>query len=773
MTGTSTELEALLARFVEHHVVQGGHLPLEQLCAGRPDLVPALDALVRRYLLLTGSLDRDPPARASPTDADAPLPAFEGFQTIERIGSGGMGDVYKLRDLRLNRIVAAKVIRTDQRTARTAGLDAFLREARALALFSDRRIVQIHEARLDATPPVFIMEFVEGFELGRLGPWLDFAQRARVLIEICEAVHHAHVLGLQHRDLKPSNIMLDAQLQPRILDFGLSAGDPARGHLAGTPPYMAPEQLDPTRAIDARADVHALGVILFELLCGRPPAEDPRLPVETDPSVPEPLQAIALAAMEHDPACRYQSALEMAADLRRHLDGRAVLARPTIYATTLGSRVRPHLAEIREWLRLKLIHPHEAEHLERAYRALDAREDDWIVESRALSFPQIALYLGAFLLVAGSLFYFVAARWFENVEGVARPFVVLALPFIGLNAAAHLLYRREHKAVAVAFYLGAIVLLPLFLLILFHEAGVWLAPSPGASQLFENGAVSNRQLQVTTLLASGWCGWLALRTRTAALSTAFTVLLFLLTLSIVGDFGLRGSIENGRWDHVALRLFPLVIGYAALGVLAERAGRPWFSRPLYQGGAALFVLLMELLALDGRAFAHLGFSLSPWQSAGVSDPRLLDTIAMMTVNGVLFYAVASLITRRGPEQSGAAARLLFTIAPFALLHPLGYLVRSDEYSRRIDWIYAVFALVIMILSQRHQRRSFYYAGLLNLGAALFFIAQHRQWFERPAWAVAVIAAGLAALGMGFALARATAQHGPRFNTVQHGRERRP
>ena len=115
------------------------------------------------------------------------------------------------------------------------------------------------------------MEHVDGFELGRIGPSLEFAQRARVLIDICGALEHAHTLGVQHRDLKPSNIMVDAQLAPRILDFGLSSGHPYRGHLKGTLTYVAPEQLDPSQPIDRRTDVYALGVVLYELLCGRPP----------------------------------------------------------------------------------------------------------------------------------------------------------------------------------------------------------------------------------------------------------------------------------------------------------------------------------------------------------------------------------------------------------------------------------------------------------------------------------------------------------------------
>lgn len=200
MTSGATTLEALLARFVEHHVRTGERLDVPALCEGRGDLAAPLGALVDRYLSLTIALDGD--AATGPA-ADAPLPAFGGFQTIERIGTGGMGEVYKLRDLRLNRIVAGKVVRRPASGALGRTGD-FLREARALALFSDRRIVQIFEIRPDADPPVIIMEFVDGFELGHVGRSLDFPQRARVMAEVCEAVHHAHGLGITHRDLKPS-----------------------------------------------------------------------------------------------------------------------------------------------------------------------------------------------------------------------------------------------------------------------------------------------------------------------------------------------------------------------------------------------------------------------------------------------------------------------------------------------------------------------------------------------------------------------------------------
>lgn len=763
MAATSADLEERLGRFVEHHVLHGERLPIDRLCADRPELVDLLRRLVDQYLSLTTALtageNEDSPA---PRAAD-PLPRFEGFQTIERIGAGGMGEVYKLKDLKLDRIVAGKIVR---RGRRGAGLPGFLDEARALALFSDPRIVRIFEFR-SGDPALIVMEHVEGFELGRLGPSLEFRQRARVIAEVCDAVQHAHALGIQHRDLKPSNIMVDAALAPRILDFGLSAGDPGKGHLKGTVRYIASEQLDPAQPIDARTDVYALGVILYELLTGRPPydaaseqqvveailAARPALPVEIDPRIPEPLQAIALKAMEKDPALRYRTAQDMALDLRRFLDARPVLARPSLYATTLSSRTAAHLQQIADWLQLRLIHPHEAERLRLAYGALDARDDDWIVESRSLSYTQITLYLGAFLLVCGSLFYFVANRWYHAVDGIVGPILVLGLPFAGLNVAARHLHRRDHRVVAVAFYLAAVALLPLLLMIVFDETGFLLAPAGAPNQLFPGGAISNQQLQLTTLLACLWCGILALSTRTMALSTVFAALALFFGLSAAADFGLRSWIETSRWDLLALHLSPLVAIYAAIGAAAERLDRAWLSRPFYRGAALLVFLLMELLALDGRMFHYLGVSLQAWQPPNVSNPNLLDTVAAMTLNGLLFYGIAAVTRRRGTALMAGAAGVLFAVSPFAVLQPLAYLVRAGEYSLRYDWIYLALALLVTLLSERRQRKSFYYAGLLNTGAALYLLADHRQWFDWPAWGVSLIAAGLLALVGGFLLDR--------------------
>jgi hypothetical protein len=760
---TDPDLESRFARWVEHHVMHGAELDPTAICDSRPDLVEPLTALIADYRSVSDTLDGPSPLVRGPSPPDPPLlPTFEGFRTIERLGGGGMGTVYKLHDLKLDRIVAAKVLHGDRHlAARFAG---FLTEARALALFQDRRIVQIHEFREQATPPVLIMEYVDGFELGRLGPSLEFPQRARIMKEICEAVHHAHQLGVQHRDLKPSNVMLDLELRPKILDFGLSSGNPTQGHFLGTPQYMAPEQLDDAQSIDARTDVYALGGILYELLCGLPPVDGPstgevvarvragelRLPVEVDPRVPEPLQAIALKALERHPGDRYRTAQAMALDIGRYLDGRAVLTRPSQYASTLATRVGPHLDQIAEWLRLKLVYPHEAARLTAAYRDLYRREDDWIGESRTLSYSQIALYLGAFLLMCGSLFYFGAHRIMEAVKGVAEPFAVLALPFLGLNLTARFLERRDHRAVSVAFYLGGIILMPLFLLILFHETGLWVMPADTPDQLFSD-AVSNRQLQVTVLVACGWAAWLALRTRTIALSTVFTALAFLLTLALLSDFGLRSWWDDGNWDQLALHLLPLACVYGVLGFGLEKGGRPWFGRPLYTGSAVLLVVTLELLALKGRLFHHLGLSMHWFQASDVPNPVLLDTIITMALNGIAFYLVASVADRHGTDPMKTAAWLLFTVAPFGILEPLAWLSGTADYSGAFDWIYLGVALLMTLVSHQRQRRSFYYAGLVNTGLALLLIAKRYEWFDDPWWAVVLVMAGLAGLAAGFGL----------------------
>jgi hypothetical protein len=152
-------------------------------------------------------------------------------------------------------------------------------------------------------------------------------------------------------------------------------------------------------------------------------------------------------------------------------------------------------------------------------------------------------------------------------------------------------------------------------------------------------------------------------------------------------------------------------------------------------------------------------SLQAWQRARSAIPLLIDTLAGMVAERLAFYALAEALRRRGTELMAGAGGLLFAVSPFAILQPLGYLVRNGEYSLRWDWIYLGLAVTVALLSERRQRKSFYYAGLLNTGGALFLIADHRHWLERPSWGTVLIVVGLLSLAAGFVLDRRSRQRG--------------
>jgi hypothetical protein len=367
-----------------------------------------------------------------------------------------------------------------------------------------------------------------------------------------------------------------------------------------------------------------------------------------------------------------------------------------------------------------------------------------------LSFPQITLYFGAFLLFCASVLAFLGYLQ-GAVKGVAWPLLALGLPCVGLHLAARSLQQGRHRAAAVAYDLGAAVLVPPLLLILFREMGLWLAAPHDSLELFTQ--VSNRQLQVAALLSCAWAAWLALRTHTVALSSGFTLLLAAAHVCLLADAGLKRWLDEGRWDRLSLHLVPLVALLFAVGRWLEARQKPWFAQPLYAAAAALYVLALELLALNGRALAHLGVTLSPAVAASVSDPTLLDTVAAMTLNGALILSAGSLLERRGTALMRPAVSFLYVLSPFAILEPLAYLDSTGEYSRRFDWLYLALALGVAFASRFKQRRSFFYAGLSNTAGALWLITDHYPWLDRSAWPVAVVGAGLLGLLVGYLLDR--------------------
>jgi serine/threonine-protein kinase len=342
-----------------------------EILARYPDLEPELTAFfadtdrLNRYtdgLNLPGdSTERTtfatpqvdgPPHSADHEQSDATA-GFDNYELIHVIARGGMGIVYRARDRRLNRQVALKMILASQALSET-DRRRFHNEAEAVASLDHSHIVPIYDVGEHRGLPYFSMRLVPGGSLAsQLTRFvLEPKAAARLLVPVARAMHYAHQRGVLHRDLKPSNVLIDADEQPYVTDFGLAkrllsndsgSGDATltqSGAIVGTPGYMAPEQAQGKRsAVTTATDIYGLGSILYALLTGGPPfsgddiwetlealrERPPQAPHELNPRVERDLELICLKCLDKDPARRYPSAEILAGELERYLDGRPLV----------------------------------------------------------------------------------------------------------------------------------------------------------------------------------------------------------------------------------------------------------------------------------------------------------------------------------------------------------------------------------------------------------------------------------------------------------------
>jgi WD40 repeat protein/tRNA A-37 threonylcarbamoyl transferase component Bud32 len=321
----------------------------------------------------------DEPAAAQPASSDTtvgPHPSTEpspgwprvpGYEILQEVARGGMGVVYKARQLRADRVVALKMILAGGHSS-PAERKRFRREAEAVARLQHPNVVQIHEVGEHDGLPFFSLEFCPGGSLADklAGTPLPPQAAARLVETLARAVHAAHRANVVHRDLKPANVLLLEDGTPKVTDFGLAkkldvSGQTQTGAVVGTPSYMAPEQAGGrSKEMGPACDVYGLGAILYELLVGRPPfkaataldtlmqvlSEEPVPVRRLQPKVPRDLETVCHKCLEKEPRQRYASAEELAEDLRRFGAGEPVAARPVgaVGRVVRWARRRPAVA---------------------------------------------------------------------------------------------------------------------------------------------------------------------------------------------------------------------------------------------------------------------------------------------------------------------------------------------------------------------------------------------------------------------------------------------
>jgi eukaryotic-like serine/threonine-protein kinase len=359
----------LLAQWEEGRALGRPPSP-EELCPDDELLRQALRRRIAKRQFVHSLLELPQTLSADAASKPAPrMPQIAGYEILEQIGQGGMGVVFKAVQLRLNRIVALKMILAGAR-AGAREMERFFKEAQAAAQLAHPNIVQVYEFGEQDECPYLTMEYVAGGSLSQKlkGAPLNPADAARLVEIIARAVQFAHQRGIVHRDLKPENILLASvtssgnhgsssasalhgallDVIPKITDFGvakrldLDRSQTQTGAVLGTPNYMAPEQAEgKSYAVGPATDVYSLGAILYELLTGQPPfsgatiletlervrVSEPIPPADLKGGVPRDLETICLKCLRKEPSERYESAEELADDLARYLSGDEIKAR--------------------------------------------------------------------------------------------------------------------------------------------------------------------------------------------------------------------------------------------------------------------------------------------------------------------------------------------------------------------------------------------------------------------------------------------------------------
>lgn len=742
-------------------------LDLEAFCKEHAALERDLRPLLQSLNEMDDTFCLESPPKAASKD---PLPQFlSGHKILSEIGAGGMGRVFLAQDEGLNRKIAIKTLSVRLRQDLSIRI-RFMQEARALAQITHPNIVAIYSLGSPEEIPHFVMEYVDGVDLFTATRPLNIEQRVELMRKVVLAVEVLHQHHILHRDLKPANILVGADLQPKLLDFGLARqkNEDGRmtlfGEIVGTPGYFSPEQTTTQKDLDARSDIFSLGTIFYELLTGALPFQaesfaqqmenirnhDPVLPRRLNQEIPGDLQDICLKALEKKPENRYSSAQEMAGDLERFLAGEKVHANPTTYGSLISGKIEQHVRELEAWRRDEVLSDQELAGFLKHYGRLVEREDAWILQARRLTFPQVSLYLGAWILVAGGALLFL----FQFVRLTGTPRVLVAACVTAFTLWEGLvLWNRNQLRNGIAHLLAVCLLVPITLLVAMGEYHIRAIPAANPDwELLHNISssfqdITNLQLWWALALSMPLYLWLRRDTRSSVFSLVFSVMSVLLCVVTFARMGLIDWLQN---DHGKLyfHLIPVALLFLTAGFALEWLKFTNDSRYFYPLGTVFTFIALSGLAADYEPFQNTLNSILPWTRGEMEY--------LFILNAGIYLVLQTLLGRVPLPQLNLVARAFRFVLPGHILTSLFFLgirasdrweVAADNLSlkreaRTFEILLPLLACAFIYASIPKQMKNYFVTGTLFLAIGIVRLQQD-LFHGQARWSLLLLLLGFA------------------------------
>ena len=760
---------------------------LDRNCGTNDALRAEVESLVEHHFSQAKTIDSSQPRLPSiPLDTIDHIPVR--WKVSAGRESGGMGSVYNALDTTLNRRVAIKLLH--HHPDDTKAKEKVLVEARAMAALQHPSICPIHEVMLETERPFLVMQWVEGVEFHHGIRSLNIKNKLTILAKLISAVDVMHLNNIIHGDIKPRNILIDRNENPILVDFGLAHGmyESRETSYGGTPGFSAPEQFLPKALVGPPADVYALGILLFMILCDRTPFtassassiiqqvqnNDPPLPQDINPKVSAGLQAICLKSLEKEPENRYQSAGEMLSDIERYIAGETVVAKPTQLTGRFLSQVDQQVEDVQVWRQQALITNLESNKLINLLRRIRQPESAWLLDSRRLSPSQVLFYLGGWLLLVTVTVCFFFLIQTDAISKSMQWIIPSGLVLLALIVFAVMLIYKQRRFV-LGYAMLADFLLPVALFYLIRDQQ-WFAPVGEETQLagdYVTNGITNTQLFLNSsiwLFAS-----LSFRkvTRASPLTIPSVLSCVLVWMSGWATLGLLDAFEDQR----KFGFFGL--GLAILGVLSilfglhlnhvegkdeyelgHRASRRGDAWPVATMAVALIATGLGIAAWYWPAFF---FNLGPTLSDNVVKQR---ATAYFIVAVILWLLTHLLDRTRTPLRLNLGSSVRWVL-PTATLLPIALLAKYSWEPYLREWVVwdgllVVGALGFAIWSIKHQWKPFLVSGLGYLATSIFILffglmyesdnafelnSESTEWFNRMAIAATcvIVASAVVAL----------------------------